>query len=475
MTLLGLVAAFATILFFGAGIAVVLLTRTKSVSLFETLCLSWPLGVGGISFSLWLFGNCVSGVLLQGLVTGLAVASGVAGWVAFRRAGARLTIPRPETWIECILLSLVVAQVASIVYAGSKHTLGWDGMLVWEIKARFAFLMHGVLPASYFSGEGRAFSHPDYPLAIPFTQLWLYLWIGEANQFWAKAIFPVFYGAGAGLLGLLGSRLTGQRWIGYTVASGLYFVPQVSVMTGSVMVGYADFPLAVFYLATVGYLLSSLTRAPGSSFSIFATCLAFLPWIKKEGSILWLVAVLAAAAVILIRRQPLRLLLALLPGLGLMTIWRIFLWSVKVTPTVDFLPLSGATLRSNLLRIPSIARVVLTEATTVSNWGIFWLVAVAAGLYLLWRWRDLPCSLLAGTIFVPIFLYSFTYIFSAWHLYLDHVSSSISRLLMQMVPVAFLGVGVALAECTSKRSRTGPLFADPAAIVPVDHGRGSPR
>jgi hypothetical protein len=465
MTLLALLAAIGTILFFGAGIAAILLARNRSLNLFECACLAWPLGVASVSMALWILGSIASGAVLQALVTALAVLAGVAGWRIVLRSGARLTIPKPETWIEYLLLAIVLTQVATIFYACGKHTLGWDGLLVWELKARIAFLTKGFLPASYFADQGRAFSHPDYPLAIPFTQLWLYLWMGEANQFWAKIIFPVFYAAGVGLLGLLGSRLTGRRWIGYGLAASLYFVPQVSVTTGSVLVGYADFPLGVFYLGTVGYLLCCLTRTPGASFSIFATFLAFLPWIKKEGAILWLVAALAGAVVVVIRHKPRLALFALLPGLGVILIWRAFLRVVHATPTLDVLPLTIETVRSNLGRLPSIYHVVLIEASTVSHWGIFWLVAAAALSYLVWRWRELPCSLLLWTILVPLCLYSFTYVFSAWHVYLDHVSSSISRLMMQVVPAAWLAIGIVVSEWTSKGSRSGPLFGDAASPV----------
>src|SRR5207248_9608042 len=87
----------------------------------------------------------------------------------------------------------VFLEIAIVFYLSFVHTLGWDGLLNWEIKAHYAFANGGVIPATYFSDSGRAFSHPEYPLAIPFTELWLYLWLGEADQLWAKTIFPIFY------------------------------------------------------------------------------------------------------------------------------------------------------------------------------------------------------------------------------------------------------------------------------------------
>ena len=137
-------------------------------------------------------------------------------------------------------------------------------------------------------------------------------------------------------IALLGSRLTGRRAIGYGLAILLYFVPQVTVAVRTSMVGYADFPLSIFYLATAGYLLCSVTGGPVHSYSVFAACLASLPWIKQEGAILWAVAALAGAAVTLIEGKSAKRLLALSPGLVLLLSWQIFLWAMATTRPSDF-------------------------------------------------------------------------------------------------------------------------------------------
>jgi hypothetical protein len=460
MTILGLIAAYITLLLAGAGVALILLSRRPRVNVVECICLAWLFGVGTVSLLLWIFGNFVSGIALQFLVTATAVALAFAGWRSTRRSQTSLYVPRPANLWEWSLVVLLVIQIATIFCASSKHTLGWDGLLVWEIKARYAFLNGGVLPAAYFKEGGLAFSHSDYPLALPFTELWLYLWMGEANQFWVKTIFPVFYAVGATLLVLLGSRLTGNRLLGCVLGILIYFVPQVTVMAGSVIVGYVDFPLAVFYLATVGYLLYSLTQKPAAagSFSVFTTCLLFLPWIKREGSVLWVVAVLAGIVVIFAQRRSWRAWLALSPGLVLMLAWKIFLRTMNVAPSFEFLSLDITTLRANLGRLVPIYGALFKEVAAVSSWGIFWLLTATAFVYLLWGWRRLPYLLMLGTTLLPIFLYSLTYLFSAWPQYLDHVSTSLPRLLMQVVPVAWLSIGAAFAGCllANRRVATRP-------------------
>jgi hypothetical protein len=62
--------------------------------------------------------------------------------------------------------------------------------------------------------------------------------------------------------------------------------------------------------------------------------------------------------------------------------------------------------------------------------------------------------LLIGTL-LPFALYSLAYVFSAWDLYLNHVTSSIPRLLAQFVPATLLGIGAALAQFVETQQTTG--------------------
>src|SRR5256884_2375669 len=260
MTLLGLSAAYVTILFAGFGITLLMFAKAGRLNLVECSCLSWLLGIGAVSLLVWLCGIFCSGLLLQAVVAIACLALGISGWTIKRKLGSKFTLPLPRNLIEWLLTSLLLVEITVFFYVSFKHTLGWDGLLNWEIKARYAFLNGGVIPGSYYSNPGRAFSHPEYPLAIPFTELWLYLWMGEPNQFWIKTIFPLFYSAGALLVPLLITRLTGKRWLGLLIALLLPFVPFVTASPGGVIVGYADIPLSIYYVTALGYLLCSLDR-----------------------------------------------------------------------------------------------------------------------------------------------------------------------------------------------------------------------
>jgi hypothetical protein len=445
MIFFGLLAALFTIFVAGIGVTMSIFAHTGRLNSVECGCLGWLLGTGVVSLSLWICGMFCSGLGLQIVVTIACLALGILGWRAKRNANARFILPAPASATEWILSGIVLIEIAVLLFVSFKHTLGWDGLLVWELKARYAFLNGGTIPALYYSSAGRAFSHPDYPLGIPFTELWLYLWMGEPHQFWIKAIFPLFYGAGVTLLALLGSRLTGKAWIGLLIAALVLFVPAVTTMPGGTLVGYVDITLGVFYLAALGYLLLWFRTNDSCFLLIFSISSALLPWIKSEGIILWAVLVLLGLCLSVAKRAIPQLLISIAPGLFMVVGWRLYLKLVHIWPPSDFARPSFSLLRENAGRFHDIFRILFVELSDTSHWGIFWLIAVIAAIYLIAS-RRLEKLALAGAIILPIILYSLTYVFSAWPSYTAHMTSSVPRLLLHVMPVAWLAIGLALGQ-----------------------------
>jgi len=434
MNALALLGAFGTLLAAGYGLLTLLARNETQLSLTEQIAFSWIFGTAAVSLLLWIFGLFVHGVLLPGLVSIICLSLGLVGW---RRMVPRPLRPMPNPF-EIFLGIIVIVEIAVVFYLSFVHNLGWDGLLNWEIKARYAFANGGVIPATYFSDSGRAFSHPEYPLAIPFTELWLYLWLGEADQFCAKTIFPIFYLIGTFLVVAFGRRFTGKTWIGLLMAAFLFFVPQITVEVGSAIVGYADFPLSIFYLATIGCLFCATESKKDAFFRLYVACLALLPWIKRDGAILWIVAAASGAFVIVRTKRSSRHFLALFPGLLIMCGWRFYLAAMHAQQAADFLPVNLETFSSHLDRILPLLSALLAEFHNLPTWSLFWFVVAVGVAYLLDQMRNPGTTVLLTALFVPIVLYLLIYVFSSWPNYLEHVGLSISRLLLQVAPVGFL-------------------------------------
>jgi hypothetical protein len=450
MIVFGLIAALFTIFIAGLGMAVSVFARGGGrINLIECACLAWLLGTGIVSLLLWICGMFCSGFILQLVVTIACLALAILGWRAKQRLNATFTLPRSGNITEWILASVVLIEIAVLVFVSFKHTLGWDGLLNWEIKARYAFLNRGVLPASYYSSAGRSFSHPEYPLGIPFTELWLYLWMGEPNQFWVKIIFPLFYAACVPLLALLVSRLSGKRWVGLLIAALLPFVPSISASPSGVVVGYVDVPLSVFYLAALGYLLCWFKTDDRRFIIVFAGGSALLPWIKSEGIILWAVLVALGFILSLAKHRVAQFLISIVPGMFVVFSWKIYLRLVHLWPHSDFVSPSFSWLRDNFGRLRDICVILFEELSEPAHWSIFWLLAAGAVVYLFVS-RKLERIVLAGAVVIPVIFYSLIYLFSSWPSYTAHVTSSVPRLLLHVVPAGWLAIGLALSQAKSE-------------------------
>jgi len=452
MTFVGLLGGYCTLFAAGFGITLLVMRTSPRTNIIECACLSWLLGTGVASLLIWLCGLIVSGLALQCVVAAACLFLGIAGWRTKQTKQIQMSLPRPKSRVEWILVFLLVLQLVTIFFVSLKHTLGWDGLLNWEIKARYAFLNSGTLPQSYYASPGRGFSHPEYPLAIPFTELWLYLWMGAPHQFWIKTIFPLFYIAGALLIVLFVARLTGKRWLGLLIALLVPFVPFVMTSPGGVTVGYVDIPLSVFYLASLGYLLISLQSTSREPSIIFAALLTLLPWIKSEGVILWSLLALLSLLVALYQGRWRASILSILPGLLLIVGWRVYLRVMDCILPSDFAHPTFQLLGANIGRLGTIFRIALLELTDTGLWSLFWLLVLVAIIYLAVT-RSFSKLLLIIGVVGPVLLYLLTYIFSGWPSYTAHITSSFPRLLLQVMPAGWLAIGLALSPAKTETGK----------------------
>ncbi|MGH9802940.1 MAG: hypothetical protein ACRD82_21440, partial [Blastocatellia bacterium] len=146
----------------------------------ELFALSFLFGSAVISFSLFVFGFFISGWGLRCLVTAVCVALAGLGWLGTQSPPtATLGTQSPPTAVKkarSLLLIINAVQVIIVAWLSYVRVLGWDGLFNFEVKARLAFLNGGVLPLEYFSDPSRTWTLQGYPLLLPMTENWLYLW-----------------------------------------------------------------------------------------------------------------------------------------------------------------------------------------------------------------------------------------------------------------------------------------------------------
>ena len=440
-------------LFGGLGVTCLLAPPRIVKDGVECLGLAILFGAALVSLASFVFGFVVSGLALRLAVTAVCLGLGGIG-IGWRcRQSPPVTLAPGGRPGSLAFAGLLLGQAWLVTLASLNQRLGWDGLFVWDIKARAVCLNQGMLPLDLFSDRSRLMLHPYYPLLLPLNEAWLYGWLGRCDQSWAKLIPPLFYLAAVGLLYAAGTRLGGHWLNGLTAAGLLFFVPQVTTGATGVTSGNADFPLAVVYLGAVVYLCDYYGTGDRAAARLVGALGALLPWVKSEGIILWLAVAALAALAAGRRRDWQALAVSVLPGALVVGLWRLFLRLADAPPTRDFLPVTLETLRANTNRARPILEAVVAQMGNVDLWGYIWpggLVIAALGV-LYFRRREY--IVLALAVILPLLCYSAIYLFTAlplaWHL-----SHSLDRLMLHLSLVVVLIVGLAVPRLGAAQAST---------------------
>lgn len=433
--------AILTIIAAGSGVTLALWRKPHPILAAELFGIAWLLGAGVVSASLALGGIVLSGPALFGVVAAVTV---LLGGLAVKRVrdGVRIetglgAAPRWEKGIGLLAL-LPVLYFGAMTF---RDSLIWDGFVIWEAKARHAFLAGGSLPAAYFSDATRVDYHPSYPLYLPFTELWVYLWVGDCHQTAVKVLFPVFYASAIALLWSGAFRLSGRLWVAALTALLPLFVPWMCDAGHGLLKGYADFILGAVYLGGVNALLAWRFREVAGGWPVAVACGALLPWVKQEG-VLLLASLILLAALAHGWRGWRRTVLFALPGLAVLLVWRVVLQVVDAVQAATFQALTLEHLRANLPRLGPILSAMGAQFALTKAWSLLWFGAPVALLCLAFQ-RRRETLLLALAVIVPLGLDLVPYLFTTLDLRF-HLSTSLDRLILQVSLVAALCIGLAL-------------------------------
>jgi len=448
MDLLLLTVALLFLLSAGLGVSLFLLPNRQPGPA-ELLGASVLLGAAAVSFLLFGLGFLLSGASLRRVVAGICLAMGMAGiW----RRGAPVEWRKywPLNFSDRLLIALNIFLVCAVFWISSVRVLGWDGLFNFEIKARLAFQNGGSLPLELLSDPSRSWTLQSYPLLLPMTENWFYLWLGRADQGLIKLLFPLFLVAALCLLGGVNRLFALSSWRRFAAPLLVCTAPLILIGDGSASSGYADFPLAVFYLAAIFYLTEFWLTGDSAALRLAGVIASAGCWLKQEGAILWIcVMALAGTQLALngsVRRKWKVLAMAALPGVCVIVGWQAFVRAFSLPGISQFQRVGVDTLQSNVWRAPIILRAVLNELINLRHWGILWVVVALALARLLWQKQERKLILLPLAVLLPLTLYSGVYIFSLWPSFTVHLESSLPRLLVHISVVAVLMVAVAAKQ-----------------------------
>ena len=423
-------AAVITLIAFGHGLTI-LLARETPLSWFERIGIAYVLGTGAAAL-LW-FVMMPLYRIVSPIVVISAIAWAIPAASGFRRTAAPVVFGFSRTrdpWVIALTLLLVIELVA-LTLASLHSGLGFDAVFNFEVKARIAFEnpTRGQIPVAFFSDESREWSHPRYPLLVPFAEYWIYAWLGRIDQPFVKIIFPLFYVSLVCVVGGAIRRLRGSV-AALAAVTAMGTLPAITSIPGAIS-GYAEIPLAAAIAAAVACTVIALSTGQTQPFWLAGALSAVAAWTKVEGGVL--AGCLAATTLAVVGRKALPLLVM---PLTVVVLWTAF-QQMYGLPEKDFLSLSPQIALANLHRVPTIARAVARELVTPGHWGLLWpafaIVGVLAVRGQMWRDANL---ITAAVVVLPLCIYPVIYLFSSWEDVAGHVRTSFVRLLVPLAPMA---------------------------------------
>jgi hypothetical protein len=106
------------------------------------------------------------------------------------------------------------------------------------------------------------------------------------------------------------------------------------------------------------------------------------------------------------------------------------------------MPINVQNFTANYTRIVETSAWAFGELLNVADWSILWVLFVVSLVLPMQThsWQQRLClALLVG---MPIALDATFFIFSSWGAFMDHVTSSLPRLILHTAPVAVLGIAL---------------------------------
>jgi len=367
---------------------------------------------------------------------------------------SRLVVP--------IGLGLVLLQVLLSAWMAWRSPLAaFDAWSVWAFKARM-FVLGGPRPG-YFHDWVTLHTHPDYPLNLPLAEAIIWRAAGSLGPRLASLIGPLCLAALLLLFFAGLSRLYAPTTAALATAA-LALVPALPLQAAG---GDADVPLALYCGDAALYLLLWWRLRRPADAVIMALLAGGAAWTKKEGLTVAVVLLLAYLIGEGLRRGP-ELAIRLRSLVPIVAAWSAlplpwFLFVLLTHPLGrDFLPTTPAVFLAHVGRLTYIVPTFALQMLDIGNWSMLWALLLAL-LALSLRRLGGPGYGLLLLLLAQLGAYALAFVFSDWLPYTAHVQTSLSRLLVQTVPLALLLLVECTATLTSARSMTGQEGQAPTA------------
>lgn len=293
--ILKLLLAFIFPILLGNLLLAIISSREDGLMPLEKLAISYGIGVGILTFIMFLIGAFRLPIDLMTIIIACAVLFAYPLYTVIKKIRiARIDVFKIDIkgvkWYEWVLFILISLRIFySYFGALMKPIEDVDAFANWSLRAKAFFFDHGLSldrAHGYFFGGG----HTYYPINIPLFETWIFNVLGTWNDLLVKAIFPTFLLALFIIFYCSMRRISGRAFSLFST----YLLTTLPFLIYHSSASYMDFPLSFYFFASFVYLLSFMCTGSRAMFVISAIFAGLCAWTKNEGLILALVSLLCA-------------------------------------------------------------------------------------------------------------------------------------------------------------------------------------
>lgn len=407
-----------------------------TLSNLEKLSFSYGIGVGLIAFQLLFYS--IGNILYNPYDLGIP-------WLIFllitaiikRKRIAKFKITYPlkrfktlDMLSKILLVGIVLTVVFVLIEAPLRPLNAWDAWYKWYFGAKAFFLAHKIDRNFLFYAN-----YSDPPIINLFLTF-VFTLLGKVEDQITLLLFTSFY---LSLLLMLFTSLKKFITTRYTLLFVFLFATLDDAIrqAGHYDVGYADLPLAYFFLGS--FLLLHYFKETYSQriLVVLNLFLAITALIKFEALPYYLFAQLILL-VLLFKAKKLKMILYSLISLILIGSWYLYHASMHLSLNDD------VSTSIYWQRIPLVSFKILIELLNVQRWNLLWPVFFIS-LFLAKYTKTLKI------LFVLFFLQFLSYFWSYLATNVDPVyrlHGSLDRLLLQISPLAVYFIAITVSQLT---------------------------
>jgi hypothetical protein len=405
----------------------------------EKLGLSCLFGFGAVTLQMFMM-SLLGMRLTRSAILLPWVAVAAVNAIRFFRTPLKSPLRPPARVGSLALIALIALQTCYNFFRALIRPIeAYDAVAIYGLKAKMIYLSGGI-GSGFFRSIALNFNgaHADYPLLIPLSKAWAYIFMGSFNDILVKAIFPLFFMSFLFIFYAALKRITQKTFPSVFFTFALASIKQFSDYS---TIALADLSLGVYFAISVfyAYFWFRSRNMPFLTVSLISSVLCL--WTKNEGSLLVLLVVFillsyaVANAKSITKREIVPLSLYVLVIFAGFLSWGMFKSGISaVNENFNLSMVNFSNLTANLGKLPAILYEYQKQLFGFKKWNIVWI------LFIIVLFKEFRRAFSGDTKYVALipflFLlgYTFVYIFSAVEIDF-FLRKTFSRFLLHILPI----------------------------------------